>query len=1124
LPTKRIFKPILYWFLIFESIHPKPKGAAMLTTNRVTWIAAVILFGFMIGLIGLPANLNGTRCHASTSCECDYLFDGDVDGADLAVAIDAVYVDLAALAADFGRIGCPPGLRVSDPNGGEALTAGTWHTIKWSGSDSIDDVDIELSLDGGTTYPVTIARATPNDGIYLWRPVPFHDPAKLSSECRIRIKDSADPDVTQDASDQDFALEPASLMYLETLNAINDALANDPTGVEVDSDGDGLYDNVEIYLGTDPLHWDTDRDGFKDYREIFGDVYDVPVPDEDGDGKITPLDNDDDGNGENDGRTLDSDTDGIPDYLEIYGYEYDPTGSLLYYLWDGDISIDYFKTDPDKMSTDADQYSDSMEVTHVNMDETVKIPGNNPMISAFPNFLVKILEYDVTLNSTITETNGTVHTTGETWNTDTYDLTATTDEWHWEAGAEFSFGFESIFGGGANVSYGESHSVTHTTGTVKSEGGMLSDATEWAMAVCSNPSEAAKIKLHLKVHNVGTCAATGVDLNLNLKIGGKAVATFDQGSPISVLEVNQIYSWVSQDIMLTYNELRALQTGAPVVVEIADITAKVVKKVGDQYVEVGNWQLYLGAANAICAQLFLDRGDGNTTEHLIYAADSERAPVVTLRDALVWAANGEDDPVKGPLVRFYEPGGTLGDPAPLDNWYFSLDTATYNSIAGYSEDPNFNFLDTVLKPDSVVVAKAPPIEETPKIHWAVLSPRKKFVQAYADDYFFPQNMLEVYFVDKDGVEHPMAWDGIQLQYVCAVAETYFKDGSEKIVVRNPMYHTSQSPDDWETVMNAAQMGYVPGFWNPYLVGEYKAADFSARFVDVSGNYAYVTNNTAAVRDIRILDISNPQTPVLVGTCTNCIGGSDSPTDIHVDGNYAYITGYNMGLIVVDCTNKTSPTRKGSVGFYDYDYGFDSNPRSVFVEYPYAYVVAQHAGFNVVGVGNPAAPAVVGKWDPGVHDMWGNTFVLGNYAYIADPREPFAVVNITNKALPIPVGGFSPGTDPYDVVVVGDYAYVAELQAGLEVIDVSVKTTPKSHGILANPGGYTAYYWVKVAGDFAYLSGHYATAVINVKDPAQPSLAGVTTTYKAGNNSSFDMFGDLVCFGSLENGFQIIGFK
>jgi hypothetical protein len=64
----------------------------------------------------------------------------------------------------------------------------------------------------------------------------------------------------------------------------------------------------------------------------------------------------------------------------------------------------------------------------------------------------------------------------------------------------------------------------------------------------------------------------------------------------------------------------------------------------------------------------------------------------------------------------------------------------------------------------------------------------------------------------------------------------------------------------------------------------------------------------------------------------------------------------------------------------------------------------------------------------------------------------------------------------------------------------------------------------VAGDFAYLSGHYATAVINVKDPAQPSLAGVTTTYKAGNNSSFDMFGDLVCFGSLENGFQIIGFK
>jgi len=261
----------------------------------------------------------------------------------------------------------------------------------------------------------------------------------------------------------------------------------------------------------------------------------------------------------------------------------------------------------------------------------------------------------------------------------------------------------------------------------------------------------------------------------------------------------------------------------------------------------------------------------------------------------------------------------------------------------------------------------------------------------------------------------------------------------------------------------------------------------------------------------------------MGVCDTCIGGT--PTDIHVAGDYAYLTGYTMGLVVVDCSDKTNPVKKGSVQFVDYDHGLDSNPRSVFVEYPFAYVVAQMAGFQIVNVSNPNSPQVVGRWDPGVHDMWGNAFVSGNYAYIADPRQPFDVVDVSSKNNPSRVGYLSTGAESWDVVVVGDHAFVTGRNLGLQVIDVSIKTNPQPYGSLPSPGGYNDYWWIKLSGDYAYLAGGSAVAVINIKDPAQPSLAGLTTVYKTMSASgNFDLFGDLVCVAAGTGGIQIFGFK
>ncbi|MCC7071503.1 MAG: hypothetical protein IT383_09275, partial [Deltaproteobacteria bacterium] len=58
----------------------------------------------------------------------------------------------------------------------------------------------------------------------------------------------------------------------------------------IDSDGDGLFDADEEWLGTDPLNPDTDGDGLFDGAEAY--CYDVALPGEGEDGEAPPGDPD----------------------------------------------------------------------------------------------------------------------------------------------------------------------------------------------------------------------------------------------------------------------------------------------------------------------------------------------------------------------------------------------------------------------------------------------------------------------------------------------------------------------------------------------------------------------------------------------------------------------------------------------------------------------------------------------------------------------------------------------------------------------------------------------------------------------------------------------------------------
>jgi len=94
-------------------------------------------------------------------------------------------------------------------------------------------------------------------------------------------------------------------------------------------------------------------------------------------------------------------------------------------------------------------------------------------------------------------------------------------------------------------------------------------------------------------------------------------------------------------------------------------------------------------------------------------------------------------------------------------------------------------------------------------------------------------------------------------------------------------------------------------------------------VKVIGDYAYVA---AGYSGLRILDISDPETPIEVGYCQT----PDDAEAVDVQGNYAYIADWEKALRIIDISDPSDPHE---VGFLE----TSSWPECVAVEGNYAYI-------------------------------------------------------------------------------------------------------------------------------------------------------------------------------------------
>ena len=211
-----------------------------------------------------------------------------------------------------------------------------------------------------------------------------------SANYHVTLSDNLD-DIKTGANDAYWTIVINLFTYLKANNDPDgDGLLNDEekaigtNPLNPDTDGDGLNDGDEVHkYHTDPLNKDTDGDGLTDKEEIFTYHTDPLKKDTDGDGltdgeevlkyHTDPLKKDTDGDGLTDGDEVlkyrtdplnpDTDGDGLSDGDEVLKYHTDPLKKDT----DGDGLSDYdeimkYHTDPLLMDTDKGGVDDGKEI------------------------------------------------------------------------------------------------------------------------------------------------------------------------------------------------------------------------------------------------------------------------------------------------------------------------------------------------------------------------------------------------------------------------------------------------------------------------------------------------------------------------------------------------------------------------------------------------------------------------------------------------------------------------------------------------------------------------------------------------------------------------------------------
>ena len=264
-----------------------------------------------------------------------------------------------------------------------------------------------------------------------------------------------------------------------------------------------------------------------------------------------------------------------------------------------------------------------------------------------------------------------------------------------------------------------------------------------------------------------------------------------------------------------------------------------------------------------------------------------------------------------------------------------------------------------------------------------------------------------------------------------------------------------------------------------------------RGVEVHGDVAFVVSEDGVV----MVDVSEPDTPEV-----GFAGTAGAARSVVVKQGYAYVvdeflgqsSGSN-GLRIVDISNPRLPTLVGTLDLI-------GPTRSLVVDGSLVYTADGYFGFHVIDVSEPESPIVIGGHDTGREAV--DLAVAGSMVYVADSNGllVFDASDSSNieQVATIDVAAVA-------VLVASDVLYVVEDRVGVMAFDISDPGSPTELGSFLPTSFYSSYlqYGLTLDGDRLFVVGEsFGMIVLDVHDPGAIQLVDQYESFGQLNHGVF----------------------
>jgi choice-of-anchor B domain-containing protein len=290
--------------------------------------------------------------------------------------------------------------------------------------------------------------------------------------------------------------------------------------------------------------------------------------------------------------------------------------------------------------------------------------------------------------------------------------------------------------------------------------------------------------------------------------------------------------------------------------------------------------------------------------------------------------------------------------------------------------------------------------------------------------------------------------------------------------------------------------------NPYEVGFIPGVFCGWRDLKSYDRYVYVVNDCSGGVDV--IDMLDPESPVLVNVFGSSLLGPAHNVQIDVDAETLYVCGTSVGIAIYDlAANPVNPpliTTWNGQGVPGSGYTHD-----LYVQDGLAHVALINAGrYAILDVSNLPSISAVSSVTTGedfTHSVWAN--VDGTVAVTADEAigtRNLQVWDISNKSSPLLISNLSQGgnTIPHNPFIRDDTAYVSYYKRGFIAFDLSDPANPVKSGEYSTvgPGGASQLFggawgcYPFQPSGFIYVSDiQRGLHTLRLNEPCAPGAAG-----------------------------------